>query len=279
MGGGAMLTPMAGGVIGGPPPDSFNNNNNIQSQTPNINLQSHLNFSSNSTVLPSSYLAETTPNYHRLDSLPNNKITLEEDRRRSIGSYYYDNNTNNVLAPVPSRIEVQKAISDLHRYMHGLSTSKPEFSWLQQMLNHQDPRMLQSPGYRRVYDAYRLLQTDPSVQRMVASISSDKVVWDAILKNQAVQDLHSSLYTANSERDESSNEESDLATLILKWILGMAKSMIGELMEKFASLVNDIFQQKPASELTDHMEEKLISSLLLSVVILVIVVVGRSGGV
>lgn len=48
--------------------------------------------------------------------------------------------------------------------MHGLSTSKPEFSWLQQMLNHHDPRMLQSPGYRRVYDAYRLLQTDPSVQ-------------------------------------------------------------------------------------------------------------------
>lgn len=86
-------------------------------------------------------------------------------------------------------------------------------------------------------------------------------------------------HEANSERSERSNEESDLATLILKWILGMAKSMIGELMEKFASLVNDIFQQKPAAELTDHMEEKLRSSLLLSVVILVIVVVGRSGGV
>lgn len=110
-----MLTPMADGVIGGPPPDSLNNI--IQSQTPNINIQSHLNLSSNSTVLPSSYLAETPSNYHHLDYLPaNNNITLEEDRRRSIGSYHYDdNNNNNVLGSVPSRIEVQKAISDLQR--------------------------------------------------------------------------------------------------------------------------------------------------------------------
>ncbi|XP_028082659.1 uncharacterized protein LOC114283978 [Camellia sinensis] len=78
--------------------------------------------------------------------------------------------------------------------MHGFCS--PEYEWLHQILHLYDPRMLKSLGYYgRVDDAFRLLQSEPSVQRMVTSISSDKAVWDAILNNEAVQNLQKSLYT------------------------------------------------------------------------------------
>nr|KAJ0215321.1 hypothetical protein LSAT_V11C300153110 [Lactuca sativa] len=50
-----------------------------------------------------------------------------------------------------------------------------------------------SLGQNRLLDAYHLLQTDASVQKLVLSISSDIEVWDAILKNDEVRDLRRSL--------------------------------------------------------------------------------------
>ncbi|KAE9445279.1 hypothetical protein C3L33_22823, partial [Rhododendron williamsianum] len=96
-----------------------------------------------------------------------------EDDDRAVGSYY-----DSVFRLVPSRIEVDRAISNLQR---------------QKMLYLHNPSMLKSLGFGSVDDAFRLLQTDPSVQRMVSSISSDKAVWDAILSNKAVQNLQHSL--------------------------------------------------------------------------------------
>ncbi|GFP91104.1 hypothetical protein PHJA_001254400 [Phtheirospermum japonicum] len=118
---------------------------------------------------------------------------------------------------------------------------------------------------------------------MVISISCDKAVWDSILSNKAVQDLQGS--TASKEKLLMSYaEEQDIAILIMKWVAGFTKSTLSELVEKFALLVSDIFKSsspkkakdKPTSELADLLEEKIRSSLLLSVVILLIVVVTRN---
>jgi len=50
------------------------------------------------------------------------------------------------------------------RFMHGLSSSRSAADQVQPILSHADPRILQSPGFQRVYDAFHLLQTVPSVQ-------------------------------------------------------------------------------------------------------------------
>jgi hypothetical protein len=153
------------------------------------------------------------------------------------------------------------------------------------MLYLHNPSMLKSLGFGNVDDAFSLLQIDPSVQRMVSSISSDKAVWDAILSNNAVQNLQQSLSAAKEVRPQSSSEKPDLATMIVDWILDIAKAKVLELIEQFISLVTMIFQppeqkKKFAAQNTDgRLDEKLRSSLLLSVIILLIVVVTRAHGV
>ncbi|KAK9273473.1 hypothetical protein L1049_018283 [Liquidambar formosana] len=187
---------------------------------------------------------------------------------------------NLIFGQVPSRIEVENAVTSLESFMHGISSSGSELNWFQRMLLSYDPKILQSHGYGRVYDAFRLLQTEPSFQRMVVSISSDKAVWDAVLNNKVVRELRESLYTADQERSLRSIEEPELATRILGWILNIIKAKVVELIENFRLLVNEIFQppesEKPTAETTDQLDEKLRSSVLLAIVILLIVVVTRA---
>ncbi|CAL5401285.1 unnamed protein product [Camellia sinensis] len=291
MGGGAMATPPVGAMIGGGGVPS--DHHTIQRPT-TTNLHSHLPSSSSHLNQPLS----SSTRFEPMDGRDDHKTTI-----RTHSSHY-----GSVFGSVPSRTEVQKAISDLQRFMLGFCS--PEYEWLHQILHLYDPRMLKSLGYYgRVDDAFRLLQSEPSVQRMVTSISSDKAVWDAILNNEAVQNLQKSLYTgepipndanpwveltlqkwlarrvpksSKEERPQSSSVESDLATLLVNWILDITKAIVLEIIEKFSSLVNKIFQlpekKEINAEITDQLDDKLISSLLLSILILLIVVVTRAHG-
>ncbi|KAH9673672.1 hypothetical protein KPL70_018188 [Citrus sinensis] len=67
-----------------------------------------------------------------------------------------------------------------------------ELDWIEPSLCLSNSRMLQPYPADRVYDAFHLLQTEPSIQRMVISLSSDKAVWNAVLNNEAVQELKES---------------------------------------------------------------------------------------
>lgn len=64
--------------------------------------------------------------------------------------------------------------------------------------------------------------------------------------------------------------------------MGFTKSKVLELVEKFLFLVHEIIQpatkEAPTSDVTDLLEEKVRSSLLLSVAIVLIVVVTRNQG-
>ncbi|RVW15183.1 hypothetical protein CK203_090700 [Vitis vinifera] len=198
---------------------------------------------------------------------------------------------NRVFGPTPSRFEVENAIAALQSFLHGISSSGSE----------SDKRIMETQRYGRIYEAFRLLQTDPSVQvpfntlegfigglyltlnlleRMVMSLSSDKVVWDAILNNKMVRKLQEPLCTAEEESSQSSSEEPDLATHILRWILEITKAKIMELVEKFQSLVNEVLwsseREGSTTETTDQLDEKIVSSTFLAIVILLIVVVARA---
>ncbi|PIN08488.1 hypothetical protein CDL12_18936 [Handroanthus impetiginosus] len=180
-----------------------------------------------------------------------------------------------VFGSVPSRAEVENAIVDLQRFMHGLSTSKPELDGLSQ----HELKLLQTTGFVKFRDAFSKMENEPALRDLIVSLSCDKAIWEAILSNKAVQDLQGSISAAKKEKLLSYGEESDITTILLKWIMAFTKSKILELIEKFVLLVNEIFQpapkEKPTSELNDLLEDKVRSSFLLSVIILLIVVFTR----
>lgn len=73
--------------------------------------------------------------------------------------------------------------------MHGASSTGSESDWAEPTMLLYNSRPLIIDGYRNVMDAFRLLQINPFVQRTVVSLSSDKAVWDAVMNNEAVQEL------------------------------------------------------------------------------------------
>lgn len=63
-------------------------------------------------------------------------------------------------------------LSYLNSFTHGISSSGSELKWLLQMLDCRVPRELLSYGRRRVFDAFHLLRTDPSVKVPTIKASS-----------------------------------------------------------------------------------------------------------
>ncbi|KAH0980568.1 hypothetical protein GBA52_007745 [Prunus armeniaca] len=160
-----------------------------------------------------------------------------------------------------------------------ITSSQPEFQWLQQILDCCVTRKLLTYGQRRVYEAFQLLQTDPCVKRLVVSLSSDKALWEAVTNNELVKKLQEPIFPG---LPQSENEEPELSTRIMRWIMDVTKAKIMELIETFQSLVNEMFlppetppSENPTTDDEDQFEAKVRSSLLLSVVILLIVVVTR----
>ncbi|XP_030963118.1 uncharacterized protein LOC115986612 isoform X5 [Quercus lobata] len=157
------------------------------------------------------------------------------------------------------------AIPALQNYMLGKSFSASELiKWLKQKLDCFDPKLLLSQGYRWLCDAFRLPLTD--LKSLVASLASDKAVWDAILRNELVREFQWTPYAVNYVRTLISNEEPGLATGTLMWIWDGEKAKF-ELIKKFLSLVKGLFQQ---------MEQKIRSSSPLSFVNLLIEAVAQA---
>ncbi|KAL6005073.1 hypothetical protein ACLOJK_005634 [Asimina triloba] len=142
-----------------------------------------------------------------------------------------------------------------------------------------------SQGFSNVLDALRLLQTNPSVQcirmaikqRMVVSLSSDKAVWDAVINNEAVQELRESLHAAKQGclPNSSGGSPGDAANH-LPWILDIMR-MIMELMDGIRALVDHLFRpphkenQNPINVFSGTVR----SSFMLSIMVLLVVVMTR----
>ncbi|XP_073310617.1 uncharacterized protein [Primulina huaijiensis] len=214
-----------------------------------------------------------------------------------------------VFGTIPSRDEVQHAVSALQqvagiRYpseeladdsgtnfpnengspmgiIKSISSEELESDWIEPSPDLCHSKQLQPRGSQRVYDAFHLLQTDPSVQRMVISLSSDKAVWDAVLNNDVVRELRGSITQVDNEVRESAEAASDDGSNPLKdimdWVFVNARAKIMELINKITGIVHDIFHPSDEGKKDDmdSVEGKLRTSLLLSVVVLLIVVLSR----
>ncbi|CAI9101317.1 OLC1v1038611C1 [Oldenlandia corymbosa var. corymbosa] len=161
----------------------------------------------------------------------------------------------------------------LQRLVKGEAGSGPE------VLSPDSKVMLKS-GRERFHKALVMLQKEPAVENLVVDLSSDKDFWNAIMNNKAVQDLQSSI-SQERETQLQMQEGPDMGTMVLGWIEEMiARSKIRELIEKIGAMLAEVFvpkqKEKPTSELTDLVEEKIRSSFLLAVVVIFIVVFTRN---
>ncbi|KAG8044672.1 hypothetical protein GUJ93_ZPchr0076g18686 [Zizania palustris] len=89
--------------------------------------------------------------------------------------------------------EIEKQTTLLSTSGHSSSgNSSGSDDWMEPVAYALNSTALLTRDHRNVLDAFRLLQKDPNVQKMVMSLSCDKVVWDAIMKNEVVQDFRRS---------------------------------------------------------------------------------------
>ncbi|KAF3626110.1 putative leucine-rich repeat receptor-like protein kinase TDR-like [Capsicum annuum] len=237
-----------------------------------------------------------------------------------------------ILGPVPSTDEVHHAVSALHKVLEpsyfsdstkgGLgyksnkdttaelassinlmrevrSSSGSASDWIEPSMHICNSKLLKSYGSNRVYDAFHLLQTEPSIQKMVISLSSDKAVWDAVLNNEAVREIRDSLkqvdkfdysyilvdaadngLQAGSSEEGLNKSDSDGTVDIISWIFVNTKEKVLEIVEKIIEFVNEWFQppeeETTSEENTDPFEGRLRTSFFLSVVVLLVVVIARA---
>ncbi|XP_061982631.1 uncharacterized protein LOC133702323 [Populus nigra] len=225
-------------------------------------------------------------------------------------------NDDFVLGPVPSMDEVHDAVTALTHVFDAplysqlirdkfactvdkdiadqissptvlsqVSSVGSDFDWKEPSPALCNQRALHSYGSHTVHEAFHLLLTEPSVQKMVVSISSDKAVWDAVLNNAVVQELRETYYAdentdpLTSESSDETGEETNPALNFVKWIFDNTRVRVVEVIETVTKLVNELFKP-PADDKTsagdkDPFEDKLRSSFLLSIMVLLIVVVTR----
>ncbi|XP_062163105.1 uncharacterized protein LOC133870081 [Alnus glutinosa] len=216
-----------------------------------------------------------------------------------------------VLGPVPSKDEVQDAVSALQQYSKLVwdkfsfdsdkdaadqvtSPTGSELDWVEPSLHLCNSRTLQPLGSDRVFDAFHLMQTEPSVQRMVISLSSDKAVWDAVMNNEVVRELRESYFADAVENknpldpDEScgTSDDSNESTNILRQIFDNTKAKFMEVINKITNRMNKLFESPDDEKTTtpgdtaagasDPFKKRLKTSFLISVVVLLIVVLGRN---
>ncbi|XP_057521637.1 uncharacterized protein LOC130801777 isoform X2 [Amaranthus tricolor] len=238
-----------------------------------------------------------------MDDYGENNSGITELEWKCLENYY-----DPVFGVVPSTHEVQQALCSIHQVLHPESTYKDakeltsdvdgdtdgdqttnptvertsskgsDSDWMEPSMQPYDRNLVQSPRWERVHDAFHLLETEPSVQRMVVSLSSDKAVWNAVLNNKDVREIRDSYRNAES-LPPSSYEKPDPSKTnlnILKWVFNDMKMKLLEFLGNISQFIADIFTPLDYDkEQYFAFSDKLKSSFLLTVVVLLIVVVAR----
>ncbi|XP_010433678.1 PREDICTED: uncharacterized protein LOC104717751 [Camelina sativa] len=230
---------------------------------------------------------------------------------------------DSLFGSVPSLDEVQDAVSSLQQVFDGSSYSKlvrdkyecypekgggtgnqspiatgmvhqvPSFGsdldWMEPSMQLCHSRLLQPPhAYDQVYNAFDLLRTEPSVQRMVVSLSSDKAVWDAVMNNDVVREIRDLYNNGISQDEESSDDtpgENNAAMDFIKWVFDNTMVKATEVFVKITKVVTELFnsynddgvnKKGKDAKFNNWLEEKLMTSVLLSIVVLLVVMVSRA---
>ncbi|KAK9036365.1 hypothetical protein V6N11_078369 [Hibiscus sabdariffa] len=206
-----------------------------------------------------------------------------------------------VLGPVPSVAEVENAVSALQRVagvsssrellrdkfsfnadkeigyqfpspgtssMHRVRSAGSEMEWMEPSIQLYDTRAFQPYVTNSVHDAFRLLQTDPTVQKMVISD----------LRKLCPAEAEDSSSPSFDESSGDNFDELSQTTNVVKLTFYNTKEKILELFDKITKLFHEFFKLPPDEETktADPFDEKLRISMVLSVLVLLVVVVARA---
>ncbi|KAF8032232.1 hypothetical protein BT93_D1225 [Corymbia citriodora subsp. variegata] len=181
-----------------------------------------------------------------------------------------------LFASVPTVLEIENAIRALLALWQATSSSGSVEEWAR-LIGCSDPSISTSSGLGRVQRALYLLQREPAIKNLVISLVLDKNLWSAIMNNQSVKKVQEFLLSDETGSPQICLEEIDLGTNNLRWLLDMLKDKIMDLIEKFKLLFIAKFQpsQPVTPEAMAELGEKVDLSFLLSVLIILIIVMGR----
>ncbi|XP_051122900.1 uncharacterized protein LOC127245852 [Andrographis paniculata] len=321
----------AGAGAGGASAEPFSPSSNASTAVRNSNSRKSNNFNTNSSPNTSSALTLSSGNdssgrqaFCSLIDLPastwghGSPSTLSDESDWECIDGNEDGRTTRafhedyLFGTVPSKVEVEHAVSAIQQ-VFGASSSRRniveedlEMDWVEPSLHFKSSRkQVQPHGSDRVYDTFHLLQSEPSVQKMVKSLSSDEAVWNAVMNNEVVKELRGSITAAHKIDDEEDEEDEDSSKMdedsskmdeddeddkskdspiinsqplkeLLHWIAANAKARIARLIDgvmKLFELPNDSSKK---GETADSLDYNLKASVLISVVVLLVVVVARS---
>ncbi|VVA92590.1 unnamed protein product [Arabis nemorensis] len=172
--------------------------------------------------------------------------------------------------------------------VHQVPSFGSDLDWMEPSMQLCHSRILQPHAYDQVYGAFDLLRTEPSVQRMVMSLSSDKAVWEAVMNNEVVREIRD-LYNSGISEDEKSSDDSprenNAAVDFIKWVFDNTMVKATEVFEKITKVVTEFFnshngdgnnKKSKDAKFNNWLEEKLRTSVLLSIVVLLVVMVSRA---
>nr|CAB3505045.1 unnamed protein product [Digitaria exilis] len=155
---------------------------------------------------------------------------------------------------------------------HSSGNSSGSDDWIEPAAYVLNSTALLSREHRSVLDAFRLLQNDPTVQKMVMSLSCDKAVWNAVMNNEAVQDFRRSLHDGKENgRKGSTNGPAE----VLKWILDSAQAKIVEFLENVMKIVNMLIHPQDDDEKPDAYSDAVRVSFMLTVFVFIVVAIAR----
>ncbi|KAL6911687.1 hypothetical protein ACP4OV_000492 [Aristida adscensionis] len=155
---------------------------------------------------------------------------------------------------------------------HSSGNSSGSDDWIEPAAYVLNSTALLSREHRNVLDAFRLLQKDPTVQKMVLSLSCDKAVWDAVMNNEAVQDFRRSLHDG---KENNRKGKSDGPAEVLKWILDSAQAKVLEFLDNVMKIINMIIHPHSYEEKPDSYSDVVKASFMLTVFVFIVVAIAR----
>ncbi|KAJ4811885.1 UvrABC system protein C [Rhynchospora pubera] len=159
-----------------------------------------------------------------------------------------------------------------------LSSAESESDWIEPAIHACSEISSSSNNRQKALEAFHQLKVNPSIQRMVASLSSDQAVWDVVMKNEAVQEIKKSFCEGISDAkipDSTGPVESIFSAL--GSVFNNTKTTVMELVEKVTTFVNNLVHssENKGDEKSEFFADAVKSSLMLSIFVFLIVIVGR----
>uniref|UniRef100_A0A0D9VJ38 Uncharacterized protein n=1 Tax=Leersia perrieri TaxID=77586 RepID=A0A0D9VJ38_9ORYZ len=163
--------------------------------------------------------------------------------------------------------------TELSTSVHSSSgNSSGSDDWIEPAAYALNSTALLAREHRNVLDAFRLLQKDPNVQKMVMSLSCDRAVWNAVMNNEAVQEFRRSF---QDEKETGRKGNHGGPTGVLKWILGNTQAKIMEFIDNVMKIVNMLFHPDDDEANPDLFSDAVKVSFMLSVFIFIVVAIAR----